>query len=217
MDIVILSDSKSSLQALCSKSKNRREMSMEIELLVHKLSQRGWTVSFQWIPSHCGIKGNEIVDQAAKAGAQLQNVTNNVNYTVSEIKSKIKKTIIDEWKMQYQNLAHERDWIVADTDQDGICPELTRYQTPIFYRLRGKTYRTQYTPQTCSCGDQLSFSHIFSCNKIIPTMVEVNRIADENNIPLLPKTLLTKHPTIGWMLVKAFIRELCQTDIGHLV
>ena len=30
------------------------------------LLDKGWTIAFQWIPSHVGIIGNEIVDQATK-------------------------------------------------------------------------------------------------------------------------------------------------------
>ena len=216
-EIAVFTDSKSSLESLRSKGKNRREMSLEIEMLIYQLHQKDSTVFFQWIPSHCGIYGNEVVDKAAKDGAQLLNVTNDVKFTVSEAKCKVKKVIKNEWKSQYCNLAQERNWIVTDVDQDGTCPHLTRHQTPVFYRLRAKTYRTQYTNQNCICGNQLSYNHIFSCNHIVPMLADTNKIARENTIPLSPKTLLTKHPTIGWTLVRNFIRELCQTDIGHLI
>ena len=216
-DIVILSDSKSALQAIDSKSKNRREMSLEIELLVHQLKLKGHSVSFQWIPSHCGVKGNEIVDRAAKDSALLPSVTNNVQFTVSEISCKLKQIFRTKWKEKYKTLAEDRNWIVDNTGQDGLCPEFPRYQLPIFHRLRGKTYLVQYTPHACCCGEPLSYWHIFACQRLIPTMAQVNSLAQCNDIEISAKSLLNKHPVLGWQLVKAFIHGLVQSDIGHLI
>ena len=215
--IVILTDSKSSLEALYSKSKNRRDISTEIEQLLYELQQNGCSVSFQWIPSHCYIAGNDIVDQAAKDAANQPFITDNIKYTVSEIACKLKKNMQAEWKEQYCKLASDRNWIVQDIDQEGVCPDMPRHHLQILYRLRGKTYLTQYTRQLCLCNEPLSFDHIFVCQDLIPNMRTVNGISIKHHIPLSKRSLLTKHPTIGWELVKAFIMELCQTDIGHLV
>ena len=217
-NIAILSDSKSSLQAMNSRSKNRREMSLEIELIVNQLSIKGNSVKFQWIPSHSGILGNDTADKAAKDGAQLPSVTYNVKFSVSEVTCKIKNVLHNEWKTKYHDLSQNRNWIIQDVTQVDLCPDLPRYQIPIFFRLRGKTFLTQYSTQHCTCGDTLSYNHIFTCQQIIPNMPQVTRLALENGIqPHTPNALLTKHPILGWRLTRAFIHDLCQSGIGHLV
>ena len=39
--------------------------------LLWKLNDKGTHVKFCWIPSHCGIEGNEAVDKLAKASLDL--------------------------------------------------------------------------------------------------------------------------------------------------
>ena len=64
-DGVFYSDSMSCLQAI------EGEIT-EIPLICHimnlllRLSDKGIHVCFCWVPSHCGIEGNEVVDQLAK-------------------------------------------------------------------------------------------------------------------------------------------------------
>jgi hypothetical protein len=41
--------------------------------------------AIQWIPSHCGINGNEKTDKLAKEGTQQQQVENPVGYTQRKI------------------------------------------------------------------------------------------------------------------------------------
>ena len=192
-------------------------MSMEIELIINELSQQGCSVAMQWIPSHCDIAGNDYVDKAAKDGALLPFVTNDVHYSISEVSAKLRCIIHRDWNDQYTKLATDRHWIVQDTKQDGLSPDLPRHLLPIFYRLRGKTYLSQYTPQNCTCGSQMSYDHIFQCQQLIPNMPQVSHLSFQHNIPLSPRSLLNPHPVIGWSLVKAFVGDLRRSDIGHLV
>ena len=67
---VILSDSRSALQALERKTTgNRKELAHEIHHLFHQIITRGTELTLQWIPSHTGIRGNDTADGAAKAAA----------------------------------------------------------------------------------------------------------------------------------------------------
>ena len=64
-NVVICSDSMSCLQAIEGKDTDN-PLICQIMNLLWALSDKGTRVRFCWVPSHCSIKGNEIVDQLAK-------------------------------------------------------------------------------------------------------------------------------------------------------
>uniref|UniRef100_L7LZN4 ribonuclease H n=1 Tax=Rhipicephalus pulchellus TaxID=72859 RepID=L7LZN4_RHIPC len=64
----IFTDSKPALQ--CLRTALRRgpqdQLLLEIRQLYHQLTDKGHDITFQWLPGHCGITGNEHADDAAK-------------------------------------------------------------------------------------------------------------------------------------------------------
>ncbi|KAG0417865.1 hypothetical protein HPB47_005310 [Ixodes persulcatus] len=58
---VILSDSRSALELL-SRLERVTPLARSIAQDVVELQQKGNDIVFQWLPSHCGIRGNEVVD-----------------------------------------------------------------------------------------------------------------------------------------------------------
>ena len=69
--VAILSDSKSSLQALArGGTRNRACFQQEILFLAHQIIRCGTDLTFMWLPSHTGIRGNDLADHAAKAATQ---------------------------------------------------------------------------------------------------------------------------------------------------
>ena len=64
-DVVVYSDSMSCLQAIDGED-TENPFICHIMNLLWALSDKGTLVRFCWVPSHCGIEGNEIVDQLAK-------------------------------------------------------------------------------------------------------------------------------------------------------
>lgn len=70
---IIFSDSKSALQTLEKfpfKMKPYYPIVFEIRKKLSLCSSRGLSVIFSWVPSHCGIRGNEKADQLAKEAVQ---------------------------------------------------------------------------------------------------------------------------------------------------
>ena len=63
-DVVVYSDSMSCLQAIEGED-TEKPFICHIMNLPWLLSDKGTHVRFCWIPSHCGIEGNEKVDQLA--------------------------------------------------------------------------------------------------------------------------------------------------------
>ena len=64
-DVVVYSDSMSCLQAIEGED-TENPFICHIMNLLWSLSDKGTRVRFCWVPSHCGINGNERVDQLAK-------------------------------------------------------------------------------------------------------------------------------------------------------
>ena len=64
-DVVVYSDSMSCLQAIEGED-TENPFICHIMNLLWLFSDRGTRVRFCWIPSHCGIEGNERMDQLAK-------------------------------------------------------------------------------------------------------------------------------------------------------
>ena len=48
--------------------------SQAIQNNILKLVDKGWDLVIQWIPSHCDVEGNDVVDHAANEGRNLQEV-----------------------------------------------------------------------------------------------------------------------------------------------
>lgn len=214
-NITILSDSKSSLQSLLQPKNNRRDIILEIQLLVDQLRYRGSMVRFQWIPSHVGIAGNEAADIAAKTGARLPWVTDDIGLSAMEANSRLKHAVWEEWSRVYHDRALNKDWIEPHVIREGTYPPFPEQQLFLFYRLRGKTFQSRFSRQKCSCKTDLTYSHIFSCPRI--DLSKVVRMANTNDLPLNPKNLLTKHDSLGWSLCGALIRALFFSEIGHLL
>ena len=90
---VILTDCKSVLQSLMSSEENQilRDTKKELNSLQEKTS-----LTLQWIPSHCGIIGNEKADELSKSGSKMDQESNPINY--KEAKTIIKSTFKEKWK-----------------------------------------------------------------------------------------------------------------------
>ena len=63
----VVSDSQAGLRALKEGRGGRRcERLAEAQRLGVELGERGKEVAFVWVPSHCGLPGNEMADEGAK-------------------------------------------------------------------------------------------------------------------------------------------------------
>ena len=69
-NVVFLTDALSVLQSIKS-NKDKEQHSLFTKLT--DLSKR-YNTTLQWIPAHCGLRGNELADTLAKQGAHLEQI-----------------------------------------------------------------------------------------------------------------------------------------------
>ena len=132
--VVLLTDSKSVLQSFDNTvSKNRFDMQLECKMLIHQIVSKGIDLTLLWIPSHVGIRGNEIVDNEAKLAANKPSIDHDIGFSLTEIYSKLKVDIHKIWADQLREECVERNWIEFDCKEYPIIPQ---YLQPLFHRFR---------------------------------------------------------------------------------
>ena len=134
--------------------------------LLWSLSDKGTRVRFCWVPSHCGIDGNERVDQLAKETLDQDiDPLTNVHYTDMKplVNSFIQKLVQTKWDVA----VHGRDlYLVKPTlGPPKKFQHLTRAEEVVITRLRighTKSHILSRGPPTgCHhCGQALTIDHM---------------------------------------------------------
>jgi len=71
---------------------------------MNELQEKQINVKFIWIPSHCGITGNEQADKLAKAAANKPIPDVNIKPTIKDIYNNIEQYIDKEWQKTYNTV-----------------------------------------------------------------------------------------------------------------
>ena len=163
-DVVVYSDSMSCLQTIEGED-TENPFICHIMNLLWLLSDTGTHVHFCWIPSHCGIEGNERVDQLAKETLDQDiDPLASVHYTDMKplVNSYIQKLVQTKWDVA----VHGRDlYLVKPTlGPPNKFLHLTRAEEVVITRLRiGHTKATKShilsggPPTVCNhCGQTLT-------------------------------------------------------------
>ena len=167
-DVVVYSDSMSCLQAIEGED-TENPFICHIMNLLWSLSDKGTRVRFCWVPSHCGIDGNERVDQLAKETLDQDiDPLASVHYTDMKplVNSYIQKLVQTKWDIA----VHGRDlYLVKPTlGPPKKFQHLTRAEEVVITRLRiGHTKATKShilsrgPPTGCHhCGQTLTIDHM---------------------------------------------------------
>ena len=153
-------------------------MVIEIKYLVHYLILRGTNVNFCWVPSHCNISANELVDRAAKKGAKNSDKSVKVNsllLSVQEGYSLLEKGSCTKFLQTIQNKCCKCTKLSFRKHYIGSIPNLppasnfnVRLITSLFYRFRLDALKTKFCQNVkCICGENLDITHIiFRCQPL---------------------------------------------------
>ena len=198
-------DSKSVLYSLESLNMSvRGEMLYEICHLVHTLILRGSSITFCWVPSHCGLLFNEWADRAAKAGARSKGLSEKLNIPLSlhEAYRNLKRIIWLqlEQKNQTFTIPANISWcrnIIINLYRGNV--KNRRSIAAVISRLKLNALKTKYSKNVkCTCGDMLSPQHIiFDCSNIRNVIPPIDKksmkefFSDHSLVLTVAKSLLS--------------------------
>ncbi|KAI5738408.1 hypothetical protein M8J77_006641 [Diaphorina citri] len=166
---LLVSDSMSALQALSNYNCNNSLLSKIYNRWI-ELKSYGKDIIFMWCPSHCGIDGNEVVDNATKNLNPLLQPLKLCSAT--DFKPIIDKIIISKWQNSWDNLTlgNKLKAIKPKIEKWQSSSRQTRFEEIVLTRMRiGHTrlthsYLFTRSPQpSCRCGGILTVKHILSC------------------------------------------------------
>ncbi|KAI5708247.1 hypothetical protein M8J77_018932 [Diaphorina citri] len=167
---LIVSDSRSALAALSNVSFTNPLVS-KVYYCWNLLKTRNKDVHFLWCPSHCGIRGNEAVDEAA---CNPVNPTRLKLCSPEDFKPVAASIISKEWQIQWDNVPNTnklksiKPLIVHwnTSNQDNRTQEIVLTRMRIGHtRITHSFLFTKTDPPTCECGAHLSVRHILTCNR----------------------------------------------------
>ena len=142
---------------------------LRIMNLLWALSDKGTHVRFCWMPSHCGIEGNEIVDQLAKETLD-HDIDPLTTVHFADLKPLVNSYIQQEVQIKWDVSIHGRDlyFLKPTLGPPKRFRHLTRAEEVVITRLRiGHTKATKShilswgPPTACQhCGQTLTIEHI---------------------------------------------------------
>ena len=131
-DYVVFSDSLSSLQAIES-CKIEYPPILKIMKDHNQLTNSGKSITFCWIPSHVGIRGNEDADIAAKAGLAV--ATTKMRFQVSDLLTCANQLCVREWQKLWNQCTSSKLYSVQPATCRSVSSSLGRYDSVLINRL----------------------------------------------------------------------------------
>jgi ribonuclease HI len=145
--IVFFTDCRSLLESLLNA--RNEHLIHDIKMELRDLQEKS-TIALQWLPSHCGIFGNEKADSLSREGGKMEQISHQIPYR--EAKTIIHNKYVSQW----------REKMDGDSRVDPVH-QLQRYQQTIIFRLRtghcrllSHLYRLRIShTNECPCGTGL--------------------------------------------------------------
>ena len=215
LGVVILTDftdSKSSLQTLAYGTKNRGEMQTEINFLAYQIMTNGTDFSLMWLPSHTGIRGNEMADKAAKAAAMSTMLMTDIRLSCQEAKQLLANLKREEREQTLSKTCEERGWIHLPYNRKGHHFPLPPRPMSLLRRLRTDHSRIYWDKLVCQCGKTGHLTHMFKgCDTLKEEMSSLIRYRRENALSL--GDFLRPHPSLGEKPMMVLVTSLFTSTV----
>jgi ribonuclease HI len=167
---LIVSDSLSSIHSLASMKLTHHILS-EIHDLHSKLVREGKSITFLWVPSHVGIRGNTAVDAAAKDALRLEPSELNPYVPYADYKCLVGKYVHKLWQEQWSQQKDNKLFQIMPKLSDGppVAAPRRKAETVLNRLLIGHTYfthsfllRNEDPPFCHACDKTISIRHVLT-------------------------------------------------------
>ena len=160
---VVITDSLAALACVENATSGKIDIRIVYAILkeLSEATKSGHHVAFQWVPSHCGIKGNEMADELAKS-AHHYTQSRLIPVSQCEINRILRRTkrelCLSTW---FPDSTKESILYAVDPNLEcQLDPQLPRRIDTLIHRLRLGTAYTKHflfrihraSSSTCSCG-----------------------------------------------------------------
>ena len=134
--LVILLDSVEAIHAIAA-SDNNDDTTIQCRSAIQEYQCHAG-VAIQWIPSHCGILGNEKADMLARRGATQKQPPGKPPLSLQEVKAHLKGVASNKVKDDWEEKKKDKDWAhlihPRDKKRRGV-PSLSRSTEVASFRL----------------------------------------------------------------------------------
>jgi ribonuclease HI/exonuclease III len=211
--VAILTDSKSSLQALAAGgTTNRGGLQAGILQTAHEIITKGTALTMMWLPSHCGIRGNDQADAEAKA-ASREGRSNDLGLSQAELRTLVRKAAWKAREAKLQARCQDHGWLHLP-GRNMLHPQMPRKLSRVLRRIRTVCCTLNHTNPTCPCGEKISLRHALTrCAAMTPTLSPLWDYQRTHN--LATHEFLQKHPTLGVEPMKMLAATLVASPIGE--
>ena len=176
-DIVIFTDSLSTIEALESGSDTSKDFTHLTWSLHNLISRHNTRVVLQWIPAHTGIPGNERADSLAKQGASLPQPDVPVAYSTCRqmIKSNSKEEWLNSWasgmtgRVMYRHMTKPllKDPLnVLRRGDQALIFQMRSQHVPLNYHLNRIGVQESAACPLCDYPQETVEHHLFYCRKL---------------------------------------------------
>ena len=208
---LVISDSLSSLQALAGRgNQNRKHLLNAILSTVHSLSTLDIRIAFLWVPSHTGIRGNDLADKAA-ALATTSGTPVNLGLSPSEIRAKIKTHFIRKRKQYLKTRCENHGWVFEPDFKQRIPFHFPRRNQSILNRILTISYRHRFVRYFCPCGCVVSLQHLINDCPSLPQLHAVRELRRWER--LKTDDFLRPHPLLGLVPMRLLSEALSHSAI----
>ena len=212
---LILSDSRSALQALLYEGRNRMQIVAHIKTLYLQLVKNSYKISFAWVPSHTGICGNELADRAAGQAARLTNITTDLGLSLSEAQAALKAKSNQKWREVFSAHALIKGYVDPQTTAS-VNTKLPTPQHRVLLRLRSEMLRGCLL-NPCVCFEPLDFEHLINCAALRDFLPKTLEMLGQTRMNFNKQNLLSPSPSHGWEVVKQFLHEIMISPVGEFL
>ena len=211
---VIVSDSQSALLAL-EKFNPVHPIVCDIQEWYHLVTVAQKQVQFCWVPSHVGVRGNEIADEKAKAAVHNRNISNKtLPYTdyYPAIDLKLRNHWQNEWRNENRNKLLQikstvAKWSSSVNKNRQWEVVLTRLRVGHTRLTHGYLMEGKPAPLCNHCNIQLTVQHILiNCPLYTQQRNHRFRHLDVNTLTL--KKLLEESDTFDVSKIIAYLKDI---------